>query len=274
MSHRLIWTSVVSAGTLLGTAGCEHCGVPRAQPLPPPMYEPCPPPVNLPPHPLMPVQAAPIPTVPPGAVVPQSSVPPAAVPAPPTANAAPPVVGAEIRGYNAVPPANPNPEVLTPAEPPPTPKLSPPIITEEPPAAPPLPAPDTTHSAKPATADDAAFPVGIPQFSVASDGVTAGLKPSVYGGLDWLQANHYRAVLHIKAPAEDDSSDRPIIERYGLRYRALEVSPKTLCRADAGSVRPPGCRPRQQAALRLRSQRRAGRRFMVPALPFDGARHG
>ncbi len=227
MSRRLLWTSLLSAGAVLGTAGCEHCcGVRRASALPPPMYEPTPPPVNLPPSPLQPTQAGPIPTLPPNAVVPQSSIPPA-----------PPPVGAEIRGYNSnsstvTPPDPPKTEVLTPSELPPTPRLSPPVMSDEPPRAPATPAPQS-QVAKPAVAEDvaSALPVGIPQFAVAEEGITSGLKPSVYGGLDWLQANHYRTVLHIKSPGEDDSNDRSVIEKYGLKYVALEVSPKTLCRA-------------------------------------------
>ncbi|HZU34777.1 MAG TPA: hypothetical protein VFA18_02640 [Gemmataceae bacterium] len=233
MSGRHFWTTMLSVGVLVSVVGCEHCGVRRAAALPPPMYEPCPPPANLPPHPLTPTQAGPIPMVPPGAVVPQSAIPPAPVP---TTPGSPPPVGAEIRGYNphptAVPPAGANTEILTPSEtPPPTPRLSPPVMTEEPPSAPPLPAPDSTKTAKPTTTEDAGFPVGIPQFSVAVEGVTAGLKPSVYGGLDWLQANHYKTVLHVKGPGEDDSSDRQVIEKYGLKYLSLELSPKMLCRA-------------------------------------------
>jgi hypothetical protein len=221
MSGRLFWTGILSAGALLA-AGCECCGVRRASALPPPMFEPTPPPANLPYNPLTPTQVAPIPTIPPTAVTPQSPIPPAPVPVVP-----PPA--AEIRGYT--PATNPpQTEVLTPSEPPPTPRLSPPVISSEPP---PAPVPSGTQTQKPAANDDlsAPFPVGIPQFSVATEGVTSGLKPSVYGGLDWLRANGYKAVLHIKAPGADDSADRQVIETYHLKYRALDVSPKTLCRA-------------------------------------------
>lgn len=227
MSLRLWWAGILSAGTVLAFVGCQSCGARRASALPPPMVEPTPPPANLPPSPLTPTQVAPIPTPPPAAVIPQSPIPPAPVPVPPP-------VSAEIRGYTpaAIPPA-PKMEVLTPAEPPPTPRLSPPVITVEPPAAPPAPVPSATQPTKPATSDDGTspFPVGIPQFSVATDGVTSGLKPSVYGGLDWLRANGYKAVLHIKAPGADDSADRQVIETYRLKYVPLDVSTKTLCRA-------------------------------------------
>lgn len=227
MALRLWWTGIFSAGTVLAIAGCQCGGGRSAAPLPPPMYEPTPPPANLLPNPLTPTQVAPIPTLPPAAVVPQSPIPPAPVPVVPPVNS-------EIRGYTpaAIPPV-PKTEVLTPADPPPTPRLSPPVVTSEPPAAPPAPMPSATQSTKPTASDEgsSAFPVGIPQFSVAMDGVTSGLKPSVYGGLDWLRANGYKAVLHLKAPGADDSADRQVIEAYRLKYLALEVSPKTLCRA-------------------------------------------
>ena len=42
---------------------------------------------------------------------------------------------------------------------------------------------------------------------MAQKEVTSGLKPSL-DGLEWLQANHYRAVLHVRQPGEDDSADR------------------------------------------------------------------
>jgi protein tyrosine phosphatase (PTP) superfamily phosphohydrolase (DUF442 family) len=84
----------------------------------------------------------------------------------------------------------------------------PPRATQEPPATPSL-------------------PVGIPQFAVAQEGVASGLKP-LLDGLDWLRANGYRTVLHIRQPGEDDTVDRRQIEKLGLKYLSLEVSPQTL----------------------------------------------
>jgi protein tyrosine phosphatase (PTP) superfamily phosphohydrolase (DUF442 family) len=71
------------------------------------------------------------------------------------------------------------------------------------------------------------LPVGIPQFAVAREGVASGLKPFL-DGLDWLRANGYRTVLHLRAPGEDDTADRKQIEKLGLKYVSLEVSPQTL----------------------------------------------
>ncbi len=77
------------------------------------------------------------------------------------------------------------------------------------------------------------LPVGIPQFTEVRPNVAAGLRPSLDDGLDWLQANGYRSVLHLRAPGEDDSADRKQVEKRGLSYLSLEVSPATLTRAQA-----------------------------------------
>jgi protein tyrosine phosphatase (PTP) superfamily phosphohydrolase (DUF442 family) len=76
-----------------------------------------------------------------------------------------------------------------------------------------------------------AFPVGIPQFAKAVDGVWAGLRPSIDDGLDWLAANEYRTVLHVRAPGEPESADRRQVERLGMTYVSFEVSPQSLSRA-------------------------------------------
>ena len=263
MGERLLRVGVVSGLILLGVQGCGHCC--REACAPPPVFEPSPPAANLPPHPLHPYQAAPggvwpappganVP--PPGAVVapPGVAVPPAPVPVSPSA---PPAVS----GYGPAPAAGaeapwrapgrdagpaPAPAVST-AEPPrEPPRLYPPVSGEEPaPAAQPAPPvtreepPPATQPAPPASpqvlrpgvAEEApmpSLPVGISQFAVAEEGVTSGLKPAVYGGLDWLQAHGYRAVLHVKSPGEDDAADRQVIENHKLKYLSLDVSPGTL----------------------------------------------
>ncbi len=73
-----------------------------------------------------------------------------------------------------------------------------------------------------------ALPVGIPQFALARDHVSAGLRPSLDDGLDWLKAKGYRMVLHVRRPGEEDNADRKQVEKRGLKYVALEVSPQTL----------------------------------------------
>jgi protein tyrosine phosphatase (PTP) superfamily phosphohydrolase (DUF442 family) len=64
---------------------------------------------------------------------------------------------------------------------------------------------------------------------VAREQVASGLKPFL-DGLDWLQANGYRTVLHVRLLGEDDSADQKLVEKRGLRYISLDVSPATLNR--------------------------------------------
>jgi protein tyrosine phosphatase (PTP) superfamily phosphohydrolase (DUF442 family) len=80
-----------------------------------------------------------------------------------------------------------------------------------------------------------ALPVGIPQFAVARDQVTAGLRPSIEG-LDWLREHGYRTVLHVRAPDEDDSGDRKQVEKRGMKYISLEVTPATLTPEKIGEL--------------------------------------
>jgi protein tyrosine phosphatase (PTP) superfamily phosphohydrolase (DUF442 family) len=74
------------------------------------------------------------------------------------------------------------------------------------------------------------LPVGIPQFAMARERVASGQRPLLDDGLDWLQANGYRTVLHLKRPDTDDSADRRQVEKRGLKYLSLDVSPQTLTR--------------------------------------------
>jgi protein tyrosine phosphatase (PTP) superfamily phosphohydrolase (DUF442 family) len=74
-----------------------------------------------------------------------------------------------------------------------------------------------------------ALPSGIPQFALAKDQVASGQKPFL-DGLDWLKANGYRTVLHIRLLGEDGSADQKLVENRGLRYVTMEISPATLTR--------------------------------------------
>jgi len=282
MAERLFRCALVSGLLVLDIQGCSHCERQACAPPPPPVFEPSPPPANLPPHPLQPYGAVPS-GVWPGPAGINVPPPPAAQVPPPAAPVAPipPPEPADVRGYSPRPERCPDrlwhapgagesrppaPEGLTPRDPtrlyPPvtteeanpraaapeilTPqpgrdpaRLYPPATTQEPPLAPataPAPGASTTpappNPAKPAVAEEStatpSMPVGISQFAVAQEGVTSGLKPAVYGGLDWLQANGYRAVLHIRSPGEDDTADRQVVDNHKLKYLSLEVSPKTL----------------------------------------------
>jgi protein tyrosine phosphatase (PTP) superfamily phosphohydrolase (DUF442 family) len=71
------------------------------------------------------------------------------------------------------------------------------------------------------------LPAGIPQFALADDQVATGLKPML-DGVEWLQQNGYRTVLHLRQPGEEDAAERKLFEMRGLKYLSLEVSPQTL----------------------------------------------
>jgi protein tyrosine phosphatase (PTP) superfamily phosphohydrolase (DUF442 family) len=73
------------------------------------------------------------------------------------------------------------------------------------------------------------LPVDIPQFATIKDRVATGLKP-LPDGLTWLKDNGYHTVLHLRRPGEDDAADRREVEKHGLVYLSLEVSPETLTR--------------------------------------------
>jgi protein tyrosine phosphatase (PTP) superfamily phosphohydrolase (DUF442 family) len=126
---------------------------------------------------------------------------------------------------------NPTPSNTSPAnsyQGPPQVQLSPPIgIPPENTQPPPISVPPPNKTPEPPQAPSA-LPAGIPQFSSAREGVTGGLRPSLDDGLDWLQANGYRAVLHLRLPGEVNDADRHQVEKRGMKYLSLEVSPHTL----------------------------------------------
>jgi protein tyrosine phosphatase (PTP) superfamily phosphohydrolase (DUF442 family) len=101
----------------------------------------------------------------------------------------------------------------------PSTSLSPPAASVDQPAAPRLRIPPQS------------LPVGIPQFTSVTEGVAGGLRPSLDDGLDWLQSNNYRTIFHLRAPGESADPDRKEVERRGMQYVSLEVSPDTLSRA-------------------------------------------
>ncbi len=75
-------------------------------------------------------------------------------------------------------------------------------------------------------AGPAVLPVGIPQFAMAHERVSAGLRPMLDDGLDWLKNNGYRTVIHLREPGLIDSADRKQVEKRGMVYVSLEVSPQ------------------------------------------------
>jgi hypothetical protein len=96
-----------------------------------------------------------------------------------------------------------------------------------------LQSPEFTSPSRPSAAEPRVptplLPAGIPQFALAEDQVATGLKPML-DGVDWLQQNGYRTVLHLRQPGEDDAAERKLFEMRGLKYLSLELSPQTLSR--------------------------------------------
>jgi protein tyrosine phosphatase (PTP) superfamily phosphohydrolase (DUF442 family) len=89
----------------------------------------------------------------------------------------------------------------------------------------PLPKADENFQTKePPTAK----PIGIQQFALAQAGVANGLRPSLDDGLDWLKASGYKTVLFVHEPGEPEGADRKQIEKRGLKFVGLGVSPSTL----------------------------------------------
>jgi protein tyrosine phosphatase (PTP) superfamily phosphohydrolase (DUF442 family) len=75
------------------------------------------------------------------------------------------------------------------------------------------------------------MPVGIPQFALVHEGLATGRRPLLDDGLDWLQAHGYRTVLHLHLPGEEITADQRQVEKRGLTYWHLEVSPASLSAA-------------------------------------------
>jgi protein tyrosine phosphatase (PTP) superfamily phosphohydrolase (DUF442 family) len=154
----------------------------------------------------------------PGTALPPSGsqLPPAPAPISPGPSRYAPEQGAQDRW-------EPGPGTVKPG----TVKLLPPepAISES--AKTPLPKIFETKEPELAKKPPSAFPAGIPDFNPLKEGVATGLRPSL-DGLDWLQANGYHTVLHVRKPGEDDSADRKQVENRKITYLSVEVSPQTL----------------------------------------------
>jgi protein tyrosine phosphatase (PTP) superfamily phosphohydrolase (DUF442 family) len=224
MSTRLCWSFVVTLAGLWCVAGCCHLGGtccppgPRLSAYP---FNPCQP-RYVSPGPPVPFQAGPVPGCCPAA--------PPARPMPPGPPAAPP-------GFEPAPSWRPSldpgvrldiPQPAAPQAPPDSLRLSPPVPAQPPTANEPPMAPNAGVKEGPTTPTPP-LPVGIPQFAMAKNRVASGLRPMIEG-IDWLKANGYRTVLHVRAPGQDDAADRKQFEMRGLKYVSLELSPESLTR--------------------------------------------
>jgi hypothetical protein len=109
------------------------------------------------------------------------------------------------------------------------------LYQPEPPLNQPQPAVREDRSSKPAVKEDRSpkagadsMPVGIPDFAVVKEGITTGLRPSYLDGFNWLAARGYHTVLHLRQPNDVISTDSQQVERYGMKYMSLEVTPQSL----------------------------------------------
>lgn len=181
---------ILLAGSVLALAGCQHWGKKKCCQTPPspPCQGPLPrgglggPPPQL-------LTAPPV----------QPTFPGAAQP-PPVFPTNPPGVPSNAR-YYAVPPQSPalaerSDVRLSP------PETSAPAVTE--------------NRASPSPS----LPVGIPQFHQVQPRIAGGLKPDAEG-LDWLRANGYQTVLHVRAFDYDDAAEQRAVEQRGLKFISM-----------------------------------------------------
>jgi len=72
-------------------------------------------------------------------------------------------------------------------------------------------------------------PAGIEAFAAVpgQDNVASGKKPTLEG-LDALKAKGFKTVLYIHGPDADVSAAKETVEKRGLKFVALSVSPQTL----------------------------------------------
>lgn len=235
---------------LVGTVALEGCSHQCRRPFTPtcpkpcaPCPPPCPPACPPPGMPAPPALMAPMPP-PPAAPAP----PPAPPMPPPPAQPMPPAPPSGDLRYYAPPqqrqswrPADPgtSPPPIARLETPrsETPRYEPPrseVPRPDPPSEPKLLPPTTEEKRMPQGEPEGrsmtpSLPVGIQQFAAVRDGVTSGLRPDL-DGIEWLKINNYRAVLHVKAPGTDDSADRKLFERHGLRYLSIDAAAQSLNR--------------------------------------------
>lgn len=71
------------------------------------------------------------------------------------------------------------------------------------------------------------LPLGISNFAQVKDDVANGMRPDL-DGLDWLQSKGYKTVLFLRNGKEDDSSDRKQVEKRGMKYLSLTVTPESI----------------------------------------------
>ena len=191
----------VALGCVL-MAGCRN-GICRRNPPPPA----CPPPISG-----------------------GTSIPPAGIPV------GPPPPAAVPRG--SIPEPN-SSELLLPQTPPGGTKSQYSPSTSTTPRGAVLGVPDYFETPKPSTPElgptpsDPKSPIstepvkGIAEYTQVKDGVSAGQRPDL-DGLDWLKAKGFKTIVHVRRPQDVDDTDRGQVEKRGIKFVSLVVSPETL----------------------------------------------
>jgi protein tyrosine phosphatase (PTP) superfamily phosphohydrolase (DUF442 family) len=70
-------------------------------------------------------------------------------------------------------------------------------------------------------------PNGIIDFTQVKEGVRTGQRPDL-DGLDWLKSKGYKTVVHVRRPQDSDDTDRAQVEKRGMKFVSLLISPETL----------------------------------------------
>lgn len=71
------------------------------------------------------------------------------------------------------------------------------------------------------------FPVDIPSYAVLSEKIAGGHQPFP-DGISWLKEAGFSTVIHLRSNTDDVVASRQLVERQGLAYKSMEVSPQGL----------------------------------------------
>lgn len=166
------------------------------------------------------------PASPPPPAVNRSFPPPANSPTPPTPSNK---TGPELLLPDPLPPKSSSAYGQTPP-----PALEDPLLprsSEKPPSSVPLPSggTDLPPAPMPNQPSSGSAPVGLSSYTAVADepGVYTGRRPSL-DGIDWLKANGFHTVLLLHAPDVDPSAARDLVEKRGLKFESIAVSPASL----------------------------------------------
>lgn len=85
----------------------------------------------------------------------------------------------------------------------------------------------TAEKPKASSEPDAQSAIDLPGFAIARQGVATGIQPFP-DGVTWLKNKGYKAVLHLRAPGEDNAAAKRQFESKGLKYASVEASPARL----------------------------------------------